>query len=538
MVTTGERDVARLDRMMDRLGRTAGRVGSFIGTAIGTGVGAAGAGIAAFGAGIIKTSMDFERFQVILEGTEGSADKAKQAMSWAKKFAETTPYEIGQVMDAFVALRAYGVEPTGGVLQSLGNLAAGTGKDLMQVVEALADAQMGEFERLKEFQIKAKQSGDNVALTYNRNGKEITKTVKKNALEIQRAITSIADERFGNMMDRQSRTLGGILGNIKDKLTNFQLDVGAAGFFDLVKGRLQQLLDRINVLAANGTLKRWAQETSRFLVDLANKLMAIDWNRVWNALKGIGSALALIGSFFAAVQSTFGIFNVVIALVIGKIALSLYGLATALGLVSIAGAPIWAIVAIVGILAFGAVKLWQNWGTISDKFATMWTAIKKTFAAAGPAIWASLPVWLRGIFSGASFAIKLVGNLFSGGAPAPGAPAGRPAAPGSGGALLRGGRPAPAFVPRRPAWAAPGRLGSAAPVGADRRGPGARSPRTAAFGPAMRQQPLVLRQSSESRVAIDLNVKTDRGTTAKPTRMASNGATSVSVNRGALPLGG
>jgi hypothetical protein len=38
------------------------------------------------------------------------------------------------------------------------------GKDMMQMIEAVADASTGEFERLKEFGIKASKQGDQVAL--------------------------------------------------------------------------------------------------------------------------------------------------------------------------------------------------------------------------------------------------------------------------------------------------------------------------------------------------------------------------------------
>lgn len=241
---------------------------------------------------IIRTASQFEQFQVILENTEGSADKARKAMDWVKAFAKTTPYEVGAVMEAFVQLRAYGIDPMDGSMRALGNMASGMNKEIMQAVEMLADAQTGEFERLKEFGIKASQKGGQVTLTYLKNGKEIRKSMAQNATAIRKALIAIADDRFAGMMDRQSRTLKGMWSNIMDMVSNFELDVANAGFFDVVKGKVQQLLNWVNKLAADGTLAKWAQKVSGWLVEMTNKatdfIQKTDWKEVGEDLKIIG----------------------------------------------------------------------------------------------------------------------------------------------------------------------------------------------------------------------------------------------------------
>ena len=78
---------------------------------------AAGVATAAFGASalaahqLIDTASQFEKFQTILETTEGSSAKAKAAMAWVTDFAAKTPYELDQVMQSFVALRSMGLDP-------------------------------------------------------------------------------------------------------------------------------------------------------------------------------------------------------------------------------------------------------------------------------------------------------------------------------------------------------------------------------------------------------------------------------------------
>ena len=61
------------------------------------------------------------------------------------------------------------------------------GKNLMQFVEAIADAATGEFERLKEFGIKARTQGEQVSFTFQ----GVTTTVGKNAAEIENYLRQI-----------------------------------------------------------------------------------------------------------------------------------------------------------------------------------------------------------------------------------------------------------------------------------------------------------------------------------------------------------
>ena len=60
-------------------------------------------------------------------------------------------------MQGFTKLVALGLNPSQRAMESYGNTAAAMGKDLSQMIEAVADAATGEFERLKEFGIKSKR---------------------------------------------------------------------------------------------------------------------------------------------------------------------------------------------------------------------------------------------------------------------------------------------------------------------------------------------------------------------------------------------
>lgn len=279
--------------------RMAGRLAA---TGIALGVGAA----SYLTGGVIGLAGQFEQFQVTLEGTEGSAAKAKAAMKWVRNFAKETPYEVAGVTDAFVRMRGVGIDPMTGALRILGDAAGGARKELMDAVEAIADAQTGEFERLKSFNVTTSVKGDKVTFSYlNKAGKNATRTVKKDMASIQKAVLAVFDEKYAGGMIRQSRTLFGIWNNIKDMISGFQLDVADAGFFDFVKGQLQQLLDKVNQLAANGTLQRWAKQVSDWLIQAGKSAMKFiqetDWRDVADTVKTVAVAVWTLAKALAFV---------------------------------------------------------------------------------------------------------------------------------------------------------------------------------------------------------------------------------------------
>ena len=303
---------------IDLLGRASDKAGYAVGSLLRK-LGGAALGLAKWGAAagagatgfaifdMFKTAGQFEQFQIMLENMEGSAEKARKSMDWVKRFAKETPYELEQVMAAFVQLKAYGIDPMDGTLRSLGDGAAGMNKDLMAAVEALADGVTGEFERLKEFGIRARTEGDRVTLSYMRNGKEVTVQAKKNAAELKAAIVGAMGIRFDGMMARQSKTFFGMISNLKDQWTGFLNRVAEAGVFDKVKGRLEQILARIETMAADGRLEDWAQRIGDKLeraFDWGYKFVTeTDWQAVADGMQAIVSVLGTIIAFIGRAAS-------------------------------------------------------------------------------------------------------------------------------------------------------------------------------------------------------------------------------------------
>lgn len=218
------------------------------------------AGVWAFKRQFIDTAAQFEKFTAVLESVEGSSAKAKLSMDWVSNFAAKTPYELSEVTDAFVKLRAYGMDPTKGLLEDLGDTASAMGKPLLQAVEAIADAVTGEYERLKEFGIKSETRGNKTRFSYmDAKGDQRYKTVdKRNRAMIESTLRAIWNEKYGGAMERQSRTWIGMISNISDQWTRLKIKVMQAGVFDWLKGRLDLLLRTVDRMASDGSLQRLA----------------------------------------------------------------------------------------------------------------------------------------------------------------------------------------------------------------------------------------------------------------------------------------
>ncbi|MCP4935678.1 MAG: hypothetical protein GY927_16090, partial [bacterium] len=198
----------------------------------------------AVGRAFLTTTRDIEKLKASLVSVTGSTESAKNAFALIEKFASTTPYSIQELTSAFVKLTALGLEPSKEALTSFGNTASAMGKTLDQFVEAVADAATGEFERLKEFGIKASSQGEKVAFTFQ----GITKTVGKNAKEIEGYLRDIGDVQFAGAMERQANTLDGAFSNAGDAIDRLITKLGEGGLNAAIKTTVKAFAEGTNAV--------------------------------------------------------------------------------------------------------------------------------------------------------------------------------------------------------------------------------------------------------------------------------------------------
>lgn len=385
-----------------RAAKTAGSAISNVGseaTALGAKLGAI-AGIAGFAVkrGLIDTAAEFEKYSAILETVEGSQDKAKKSLSWVSDFATTTPFELGEVTEAFVRLRAYGMDPTNGLLRTLGDTGSAMGKPIMLAVEAIADAVTGENERLKEFGIKGSTKGNKTRYEYtDKDGKQQFKIVDKNNRKmIESTLTAIWNEKYAGSMDRQSKTWAGVWSNIMDQWTRFANMIMDSGLFDWMKGKLQGVLDRINEMAANGQLKEWAQNIGQSL----QAALKDAWTfavEVGKAMRQVGAALVWLRDLFGGWRPViFGIIAIMSGPLLLAMAMAIKAV-IALG-IAIMGTPVgWIMAGIVGIAA-AAYLIYRAWEPISKWWHGMIDSIGNALDRMVQRVAKGI-AWLKGLVS-------------------------------------------------------------------------------------------------------------------------------------------
>lgn len=227
---------------------------------------------------LVSSQRNFDKLNSGLITMTGSTENAAKAFQVLQQFAKETPYGLNQAVEGFTKLVALGLNPSKEALISYGNTAAALGKDLNQMIEAVADAATGEFERLKEFGIKASQQGDKVSFTFQ----GVTTTVKKNSEEIQKYLLNIGNTNFAGAMETRSKTLDGALSSLQDTVDGLFLAIAQSGFGDIIYEQAQRAEDAIQSLTDAiasgeiiGTLKDWANtfdDSFRFISDALNDL--------------------------------------------------------------------------------------------------------------------------------------------------------------------------------------------------------------------------------------------------------------------------
>ena len=258
--------------------------------------------------GVVDSAASFERFRTALESVEGSSGKARASMDWISNFAVKTPFELEQVTDAFVKLRSDGMDPTRGLLRTLGDASAAAGKPLMRAVEAMTGAVSGDNEGLAEFGIEARAAeGGKVRYEVEVGGEtKIAEAMAADGAQIRQVLSGILDiqyrmrpavahpssaKKFGGAMAKESKTFMGMLGNLADQWARFRNLVIASGLFDFLKGRLGALLDTLDRMAADGSLQRIAEQVgTRAVAAFRAAEEAIE--QLWPWVERIGEALS------------------------------------------------------------------------------------------------------------------------------------------------------------------------------------------------------------------------------------------------------
>lgn len=375
---------------LDRLGRSLGRLRSQVaGLVTPLGIGTAGltAGFGLFTRGVITSSAEVEKFRAMLTSIEGSAEGAEASLAWIREFAATTPLQLTEVTDSFVKLRTFGLDPTDGTMRALVDQMAKTGggaETLEGIILAVGQAwTKGKLQGEEALQLleRGVPVWDLLAAKTGHSAAALQDMASKGKLgrdAIRVLIQEIGKSSKGAAAE-QMKTFNGLVSNLADRWTGFQVAIGDAGFFDSVKTAIGGLLDEIERMAKSGELDALAKNISDGLVAALEGVVSIVREVDFGALiTDIRSFVAEIAGFGETIGGWKNALLAVAAVASGPL---LGALASVAGVIARIVALLIAnpVGLVIAAIAGAAWLIYENWEPIKAWFAELWGEVETYF---------------------------------------------------------------------------------------------------------------------------------------------------------------
>lgn len=225
-------ETSKLDSKMNSTARLAGGLAIKI-----AGMFAVG-GIVGFGKAIFNSLDNYQQFSVGLRTMmRGDALASKALEGQLISLARTTPFELKDVQDATKKLMAFGV--TGGemtqTIRMLGDVSAGLGKESFPfIIRAFGQIKSKGHLAGQELNQLTEQGFNPLNIIAQKTGKSydyLLKEMERGKItfkEVEQAFRDVTKEggQFFNMMDAQSKTVGGKWSNIADVWEQIKVNIG------------------------------------------------------------------------------------------------------------------------------------------------------------------------------------------------------------------------------------------------------------------------------------------------------------------------
>jgi tape measure domain-containing protein len=255
---------------------------------------------------ILKTGDQFERLGIQLSTMMGSVAEGERAFAWVREFTKETPLQLSETTEAFVKLKASGIDPMNGSLQALvdQNEALGGGTERLNgLILAVGKAySRGKIEAEEWNQFTERGVGISALFSeaLGKTEQEIIAMRTAGRLgreEIAKLLETMGEKNAGAAAASMS-TLTGLVSNLKDSWEVFLNTIATSGILDLVREKLQGLAASIVQLQESGDLATYAKGISDGLVTMVNALI--------DAGKFVGkfsAELALLAKAFVLIKT-------------------------------------------------------------------------------------------------------------------------------------------------------------------------------------------------------------------------------------------
>lgn len=219
---------------------------------------------------VMNVRGEFQQLEIAFGTMLGNGEKANKLMSQLVNTAAKTPFDLKGIAQGAKQLLAYGIaaDDVNDTLVRLGDIAAGLSVPLNDLVYLYGTTMVqGRMftQDLRQFQGRGVPLMEALANTMGVAKDEVSDLVstgKVGAAEFQKAILSLTDEgsKFGGLMDKQSKSITGQIGNIQDGIDMMFNEIGqkSEGFINKALSGVSNLVENYEkvgkaVLAVAGT---------------------------------------------------------------------------------------------------------------------------------------------------------------------------------------------------------------------------------------------------------------------------------------------
>ena len=373
--------------------------------------------ISAAKSAFIDYNAELEQTRTAFTSMLGSANEANTLLSDLQKFAAETPFEMPGVRTAAQQLLAFGYDvkeviPT---LTALGNAASGLGKGqegfnqlafVFGQIRTTGKLMGQDVMQLAQAGVPVKEIlAKNLGLT-----KDQLAEIGAQGIDANIAIQALIDgmnERFPQMMEKQSQTFEGVLSNIKDNLGQAFGGFGM-GIFAEAKGALLEIKNITDQMLAN------VQGGKNIFAGLLPEDYLQKIRTTWEDIKSIFAEFKPLASALFEGGISSGKMFVDMLRMISPL---LKGIARAFTFVAAAAAKALAIVyeAIDTVLevALEVERFWSEAAdVIADSFAELWEWIKSTAKSVCDAVLSFVHWLVDGVVSAVPSIADAFGSAF------------------------------------------------------------------------------------------------------------------------------
>lgn len=306
---------------------------------------------------------------------------AKEFINVLQDYAAISPFNVGDLRDSTMMLKAYGIEAENLMYVTKGVMTAAAGQKNTKVIPQITRAIGQIYTKGTMKAEEARQLAEAGIPVYEILGEKLGLTAKElgnlgdQAIPANKAINALVDginERFGNLLEDSSKTMAGLASNIQDNFLiigqNVTMPIQKAfkSLLQIVGDSMDRFRDAVTTQGIGGLFEamipKQLQAELRILIANIMILGRTIGTILGGALKVVG---ALLPSFIQALNLLLGVVNV-----LGVILSSFIGVvtnnATALKILTavlVAGAAAWAIwkaQALGAIVAAGLAKMFAG----------------------------------------------------------------------------------------------------------------------------------------------------------------------------------